>query len=126
VVLPLIAGSLVSVSAQESPRKDDVHWCSAIPVSEAWREAKLTAVFVFDVDASGKPIHIRSIRIPLIKDDGPFLACISGWSIPSVSGRITADLVWEWGCKGIEISANGTRKSFPCQPPKADTQPNSQ
>jgi len=125
-LLSLLIGSLVSAYAQQPLAKDDVHWCSAIPVPAVWREARLTAVFAFDLDPSGKPIHIKSIHIPLVKDDGPFLTCISGWLLPSASGRVTASISWEWGCKGIEISQNETHKSFPCQPPKSNTQLNSQ
>jgi hypothetical protein len=92
-------------------------------VLSVWREAKFSAVFGFEVDETGKPIRIESFKNPLfLKDDAPFIACISSWSLPTASGKGTATFVWEWACKSIEISVNGGHKSFPCQQPKPTSQ----
>ena len=122
VCLSFLSYAVPCALAQVSQSTGDVHWCPAIPISEAWKEARLTAVFVFDLDANGKPVHVKSAHVPLMKDDGPLLSCISGWKLPSEPGKVTAEILWEWGCKSIEIYANGVHKSFPCQPPNPSTQ----
>jgi len=116
--LLLLACAVPFAVAQEPPAKDEVRWCSNIPISEVWREAQFSAVFVFEVDATGKPRNIKGIRVPLIHDNGPFISCISGWSIPSVSGKVTSVFRWKWRCLDIVISENGNHRTYPCQPLK--------
>jgi hypothetical protein len=114
-----------SAFTQQAHPTDDVHWCSTILVPGVWREARLTAIFTLDVDAKGKPNHVKAIKIPFVTEDEPFLSCISGWSLPSVSGKATVALHWEWGCKSIDISAPQSHLSFPCQSSKPGQQPDS-
>jgi hypothetical protein len=106
---------------QHRSADDKVHWCSTIPVPELWREAQFTAVFVFDVDANGKPVHIKGISLPTFVDERPLISCISSWSIQSVSGKVTAEFRWKWSCLDIWISSNGKHRSYSCQPPKSTT-----
>jgi hypothetical protein len=106
---------------QDHSANDKVHWCSTIPIPEVWREAQFTAVFVLDVDANGKPVHIKGISLPPFVDDRQLISCISSWSIPSVSGKVTAEFRWKWSCLDIWISSNGKHRTFPCQPPKPTT-----
>ncbi len=110
----LLASSAQVAFAQQAPQKDTVHWCSTIPIADVWREAQFTAIFAFEVDPNGKPIHIKGVRMPLIKDDGPFISCISSWSIPSATGKVTAEFRWKWRCLDIGISANGDHLTYPC------------
>ena len=117
-VLFFLASLASNAVAQKTSADDKVHWCSTIPISDMWRESQFTAVFVFDVDARGKPIHIKGIHMPLIEDDSPIISCISSWSIPSASGRVTAAIKWKWSCLDILISSNGNHRTYPCQPPK--------
>jgi hypothetical protein len=102
--------------SQSAGTKDSVYWCHSIPVPDVWKEARLSAVFQFDVDEHGKPKNVHGLRVPLVKDDTPFLQCISNWSISSLSGKVTAVIRWKWSCIDIEVSSAGARKVFPCQP----------
>jgi hypothetical protein len=118
----ILLGTFASVAvAQDAPQTDKVHWCPTIPISDVWRESQFTAVFVFDVDASGKPVHIKGVRVPLTKDDGPLIECISSWSLPSISGKVTAAFHWKWHCLDIGISTKENHRTFPCQEPKPTT-----
>jgi hypothetical protein len=122
-LLPLLTSSFVSLFAQATHPQNDVHWCASIPAPRALQEAKFTAVYVFELSKSGKPIEIKKAVNHFLKDDEPFIRCISSWSLPTASGKGTASFVWEWGWTNLEVSAGEFRESVPYDPHSLAPQP---
>lgn len=114
IALPLLLCSLACTSANKSSTKDVVTLCP-IPIPSPFREAQFVAAYQFETTRNGKPINIRKLKNDFLSDE-PFVACISGWSLPSISGEAVAEFFskpTEGGWIEINISAKGFNKSFP-------------
>jgi hypothetical protein len=114
ILLFLLVFPLASALSAESHMSDRIAWCE-IAVPHDLRDAQFTAVFLFETTKSGKPTNIRKVGNPFLGDE-PFVACISGWSLPSASGTVTADFSWKWYWREIDVSAKGFSVSLPYQP----------
>src|SRR5690242_1504044 len=112
-LLPLLLFSIACTSANKSSRKDVVSLC-LIPIPSDLRDAQLVVTYRFETTKTGKPINIRKVKNDLLTDE-PFVSCISGWSLPSITGEGIAEFFSkpaEGGWTEINISAKGFNKSF--------------
>jgi hypothetical protein len=113
-LLLLLLCSLACTSAEKSSTKDVVTLCP-IPIPSDLRDAQFVVTYRFETTKTGKPINIRKLKNDFLSDE-PFVACISEWSLPSVSGEGIAEFFRrpaEGGWTEINISAKGFNKSFP-------------
>ena len=110
-LLLLLISPLVGWSLGKQSNKDKITWCQ-IDTPHHLQEAQFTAVFAFETDQNGKPVNIRKVLNPFLGDEA-FMACISGLSLPSASGTVTASFQWKWGWTEIEVKAKGLKKSLP-------------
>jgi hypothetical protein len=113
-LLPMLLCSLACTSADRSSTKDVVILCP-IPIPADLRDAQFVVTYRFETTKTGKPINIRKLKNEFLTDE-PFVACISIWSLPSISGEGIAEFFSkpaEGGWTEINISAKGFNKSFP-------------
>ncbi|HEY6253678.1 MAG TPA: hypothetical protein VI685_27300 [Candidatus Angelobacter sp.] len=105
--------NLVCAGAEKQTRKDTVTLCE-IPIPFDLKEAQFVVTYGFVTDTKGKPTNIKKIKNDFLGDE-PFQACISGWSLPSISGQGVADFFAkpnEGGWTEITVSGKGFSRSF--------------
>jgi len=121
-LLILFSFPLLSVYAQPVS-KADAHWCSTIPAFPALQEAVFSAVYVFDLSESGKPVNIRRASVPFIsKKDEPLIACIASWRVRSTAGKGTATFQFHWGWTGLDVASGSFHAAIPAQAQQPDPQ----
>jgi hypothetical protein len=111
VVASVLLLCSVTCVSSEKPLKEVIAPCR-ISVPREVREATFVAVYKFEVNA-GKPVNIRKVKNDFLKDDD-FTACISGWRLPSLSGKGVAQFFYKTGEGWTEmtVSGKGFDKSF--------------
>jgi hypothetical protein len=108
LLLLLCSGAFAS---SKKTTKDAVTPCE-ISVSREAQEANFVVVYKFETK-SGKPVNIRKVKNDFLKDDD-FTACISRWTLPSLTGEGLAEFSYKHaeGWTEITVSGKGFRKSF--------------
>ena len=112
-LLPLLVFSVARTPAEKLPTKDVVTLCQ-IPIPVELQDAQFVVTYRFEISKTGKPTNIRKVKNDLLKDE-PFIVCIAGWSLPSVTGEGVADFFSgpaQGGWTEISVSAKGFNKSF--------------
>ncbi len=113
-LLTLLVCSLACKSLEKRSAKDVVTLCQ-IPIPSELQDAQFVVTYRFETTKSGKPINVRKIKNDFLGDE-PFVACISGWSLPSISSKGVAEFFSkpsEGGWTEINISAKEFNRSFP-------------
>jgi hypothetical protein len=76
------------------------------------REATFTVVYRFRTK-EGRPVNIRRVKNDFLKDE-EFAACISRWTLPSLSGVGVAEFSYKTGegWTKVIVSGKGFKKSL--------------
>jgi hypothetical protein len=108
--------------AQDRQSKGDVRWCPTIQAFPVLQEAQFSAVYVFDVDALGRPIKIRRASVPFIsKKDETLIACIASWNLPKSNSKGTAVFSFKWGWTGLSVTSGDFKETVPARPSNSNS-----
>jgi hypothetical protein len=122
VCFVFVVGLFPNVFAQEPQAKGDVHWCQTIQSFPVLQEAQFSAVYVFDLDANGRPINIRRAHVPFIsKVDKTLIACIAGWHLPRSRSKGTAVFSFKWGWTDLQVTCGDFKSIVPAHPQNSDS-----
>ena len=103
--------------------KSQVFWCEDIPALREIQDAQFTSTYIFDTNDKGKPIHIKQVGSPLLKEDSSLLACIARWSLPPNTKSATASFAYHWGWTRLYVSAKDLKRTIPYTIPEVVKQP---
>jgi hypothetical protein len=94
------AGERIGGNTGEEPSEN--LFCQ-MPVSRALQDRTFTVIYQFQ-EKNGKPTNIRKVKNDFLPD-AKFIACISGWKVPS--GAKTATFSHTPPAKGWDITVSG-------------------
>lgn len=108
-MLALLGSGAFASSSKNA--KDVVTPCEISMPPEA-KEADFVVLYKFQTK-DGKPVNITKVKNDFLKDDD-FTACISRWTLPSLTGQGVAEFSYKHaeGWTEITVSGKGFRKSF--------------
>jgi hypothetical protein len=114
LLLVVLLCSIAGTTSERHSKKDSVTLCQ-VPIPSELQDAQFVVTYRFETDRTGKLKNITKVKNDFLKDDA-FIACMSNWSLPSVSGEGTADFFHkaaEGGWTEINVIGKGFNRSFP-------------